>query len=101
MAATISAGVHPVVARGIREYAGRRTARRISPEAGRALEILGHSIEYLTDEYVNRTGKLSANDPEIEAIQLLMGLNRQVYYGCPVVPTWSERLWTFLRGATY
>ena len=24
--------------------------RRISPQAGRALEILGHSIEYLVDE---------------------------------------------------
>ena len=99
--ATISAGVHRVVAQGVREEASRRTVRRITPETGRALEILGHAIEYLTDEYVNRTGKLSATDPEVEAIQLLMGLNRQVYYGCPIVPTWSERVWAFLRGATY
>ena len=28
--------------------------RRISPQAGHALEILGHAIEYLTDEFVTQ-----------------------------------------------
>ena len=30
--------------------------RRISPEAGHALELLGHAIEYLTDELVYEGG---------------------------------------------
>ena len=71
--------------------------RRITPEAGRALEILGHAIEYLTDEYVLKTKQICANDPEVEAIQLLMALNRQIYFACPVVPTFAERLRAFFH----
>ena len=66
--------------------------RRISPEAGRALEILGHAIEYLTDEFVYAGGSFSAQDPQVEAVQLLMGLNRKIYFECPEVPTWADRL---------
>jgi len=66
--------------------------RRITPEAGRALEILGHAIEYLTDEYVNETNELTAADSQVSAISLLMSLNRQVYFDCPTVPTLGERV---------
>ena len=69
--------------------------RRISPQAGRALEILGHAIEYLADEYLHSGGTFSANDPEVEAIQLLMARNRQIYFECPIVPTVAERLCSF------
>lgn len=72
--------------------AGAHVRRRISPEAGHALEILGHAIEYLTDEYVQRRGTLSADDPELKAVQLLMALNRQIYFECPVSPTFTDRL---------
>ncbi len=68
-----------------------RVRRRISPEAGRALEILGHAIEYLTDEYVYRGGSLSVQDGELQAVQLLMALNRQIYFECSVAPTFAER----------
>ena len=74
-----------------------RRRRRITPQAGHALEILGHAIEYLTDEYVHRGGSLRANDGEVQAIQLLMALNRKIYYECPEVPTIAERLMSFLR----
>ena len=60
--------------------------RCISPQAGRALEILGHAIEYLTDEYVLEGGLFSAHDPRLEAIQLLMARNREVYFACPELP---------------
>lgn len=67
-----------------------RSARRcITPQAGHALEILGHAIEYLADEYAHSSGSIpaiSAADPQIEAIQVLMRANRQVYYACPLVP---------------
>jgi len=66
--------------------------REISPEAGRALEILGHAIEYLTDEFVNAGGSFSAQNPQVEAVQLLMGLNRKIYFECPEVPSFLDRL---------
>ena len=75
---------------------GRRR-RRISPEAGRALEILGHAIEYLTDEYVHEGGSFSAHDPRLEAVQLLMARNREVYFSCPEVPTFCERVRAWLH----
>lgn len=65
--------------------------RRITPQAGRALEILGHAIEYLADEFVHRGGSFSARDEQLEAVQLLMALNRQVYFECPEVPSFGER----------
>jgi hypothetical protein len=73
----------------------RSVRRRTTPEAGFALEILGHAIEYLADEYVHEAGSLSSihgGDPRMEAIQLLMAANRQVYFACPVVPSLSQRV---------
>jgi hypothetical protein len=69
----------------------RSRRRRITPRAGRALEILGHAIEYLADEFVHRGGSFSAHDAQLEAVQLLMALNRQVYFECPEVPSFGER----------
>ncbi len=66
--------------------------RRITPQAGHALEILGHAIEYLTDEFVHANGGLTPGNSELEAVQLLMAVNRQVYYECPEVRTIGERL---------
>ena len=78
-----------------RVVANRR--RRITPEAGHALEILGHAIEYLTDEFVHDGGSLSPTDNRIKAVQLLMALNRQVYFECPEVPSFAERCRSFLH----
>jgi hypothetical protein len=75
----------------------RSNRRRITPEAGHALEILGHAIEYLTDEFVHRGQEVSAKSGELEAVQLLMALNRQVYYECPEVVTVSARLRSLLH----
>lgn len=65
--------------------------RRISPEAGRALEILGHAIEYLTDEFIHQGLPFSAKNGQLQAVQMLMALNRQVYFECPELPTLGER----------
>ena len=75
---------------------GAAVRRRISPQAGRALEILGHAIEYLTDEYVHRGGGFHQGDPEPEAIQLLMAANRAIYFDCPELPRFRERCLAFL-----
>jgi len=55
------------------------------------LEILGHAIEYLADEFVFAGGSFSAHDPQVEAVQLLMGLNREIYFDCPEVPSFADR----------
>jgi hypothetical protein len=72
--------------------------RRITRESGRALEILGHAIEYLADEYALERvpkGPLGNADPRVEAIQVLKSLNREVYFaGAPQVqPKRRIRRW--------
>jgi hypothetical protein len=71
--------------------------RRITPQAGRALSILGHAIEYLTDEFLHQGLAYSPKDPQMQAVQLLMALNRQVYFECPEVPTFGERCRSLLH----
>lgn len=78
---------------------GRRHRRRIAPQSGRALEILGHAIEYLSDEFMHGRGSLSAHDAQVEAVQVLMAANRQIYFACPEVPTMGERWHALLRKA--
>jgi hypothetical protein len=82
----------------------RSARRRITPEAGFALEILGHAIEYLADEYVHHVGRLpvmgassACVDPQVEAMQMLMAANRQVYFECPVVTPLYRRILRRLR----
>ena len=76
---------------------GLKRRRSISPEAGRALEILGHAIEYLTDEFVHEGGSFSANNAQLQAVQLLMAFNRQIYFECPEVPPLSRRILAMLH----
>lgn len=66
--------------------------RRIDHAAGSALEILGHAIEYLADEYAHAGGSPAADDPQVLAMQILMARNREIYFSCPVVPTFAERV---------
>jgi hypothetical protein len=77
--------------------AGERLAvrRRIDPGAGRALEVLGHAIDYLTDEYINSGGQFRVGDTELEAIDLLINANRAIYFDCPAVPTFRQRCLRF------
>jgi len=66
--------------------------RRIAPEAGRALEKLGHAIEYLADEFVHAGGCLTPHDARLDAMQILIAANREVYFSCPPLPGLKERL---------
>ena len=102
MAASSRACGFPMRTSSPTEAAGRGVVRRrrISPEAGHALEILGHAIEYLTDEFVYAGGFFSAHDVQVEAVQLLMSLNREIYFGCPEVPTFGDRFRALLHPRT-
>ncbi|HME58995.1 MAG TPA: hypothetical protein VKF63_11710 [Terracidiphilus sp.] len=65
--------------------------RNITPQAGHALNHLAHAIEYLTDEFIHQGLAFAAQNEQLEAVRLLMALNRQVYFECPVVPSLGER----------
>jgi hypothetical protein len=93
--ATVTTSAVPVPntsASRVSEARARTRRRSIDPRAGRALEILGHSIEYLVDECLHRGANLGTPSADTDAIRLLMALNRQVYFECPEVPSWGERL---------
>jgi len=45
--------------------------RRIDPETGRALIVLGHAIEYLADEFAHEGGSFATHRGQVDAIQLL------------------------------
>jgi len=92
--ADVLVGAPPLTGTEPQSHTHRR--RRVDYNSGRALEILGHAIDYLTDEYIFEGGKVFADDPRFQAVQLLMALNRQIYFARPVVPTLSERLFSFL-----
>lgn len=79
--------------------ASRARSRRISPQAGRALRILSHAIEYVANEFLNDVVPPSNHNDRLQAVQLLMALNREVYSECPEaeeVPTFRERCRQFL-----
>jgi hypothetical protein len=94
----LAMGRHIVAERTVR--APRK--RQISREAGRAIEMLGHAIEYLADEFAldcmsGHTRVYRGMHPRIEAIELLMARNREIYLSCPEIPSLSERLRSWLR----
>lgn len=63
--------------------------RRSNPVQGRALEILGHAIEYLMDSRVLGEQDSYAND---DAIRILMVCSRSVFLDCAVVEPWHQRV---------
>lgn len=70
--------------------------RRVSKETGWALGVLGHAIDYLATDLVDHNPSYSADNGQLEAVQLLIALKRQVYSECPEAPSLGERLREFL-----
>ena len=82
--------------------AGRRR-RMVSPEDGRAIEMLGHAIEYLEDEFAldcrsHPQNVVSGMHPQVAAIAILKQCNRVVYLSCPEVPALRTRIRAVLWG---
>ena len=65
--------------------------RRGSVEQGRALESIGHAVEYLVDSRMFSAGEYDSRD-EQEAIQILMRMSRAVFAECPEVISLRRRL---------
>ena len=85
----------PISTRGI--SAAHAVRRRVTPEAGRALEKLGHAIEYLTDEMVERGGPETLNPAEMQAVKILMEINHSIYNDCPEETGVADRLKALLH----
>jgi hypothetical protein len=102
---TEQAALQPTLVDGVTQpVLPPRRRRQISPLSGRALEVLGHAIEYLADEYALHAGNLpllNAEDPQLHAIQLLMAASRSVYWACPLAPTLRERVSRLLSRGLY
>jgi hypothetical protein len=99
MATTVTTGFSiPTAIPAARVRFNRR--RTVTPQAGRALQTLGHAIEYLTDEFVSQGLTYSSRSEQLEAVRILMALNRQVYNECPEVPSFSERCHALLHSLT-
>jgi hypothetical protein len=71
--------------------------RRITAEAGHALEKLAHALEYLADEFVRDGCAVVEDYGRLQAIQLLASLNRQIYFACIVQPTIGDRIQSLFR----
>jgi hypothetical protein len=71
--------------------------RSISPEVGRALSILAHAIEYLTEEAAYNHDSPYAMNEQVEAVEILAELNRQIYQECPELPPLSDRVHSLLH----
>lgn len=71
--------------------------RRIDAKTGQALVILEHAIEYLASEFVFAAGTLNPERGQLDAIQLLMAKNRDIYFACPEVPTFWQVLRSLLH----
>ena len=74
----------------------RAARRRISRQAGRALVILGHAIDHLTEDFVSSGAEFYSGNSQLEAVRLLMACNREVYFDCPEIPSLSKRLCALL-----
>lgn len=66
-----------------------RGRRHTSPEQGRALEVLGHAIEYLVDSRLFDQWETPA---DAEAVHLLMACSRSVFAACDEVHPWPQRV---------
>ena len=65
--------------------------RRANFQQGRALEILSHAVEYLTDSHMYGIEE-PVTPADSEATLILMSLSRSVFSECPEVVSLTQRL---------
>lgn len=69
----------------------RIVRRRPTPQQGRALEILGHAIEYLIDSEI-RFSDAVPSKPVGDATRILMARSREVYAECAEIVPVGQRI---------
>ena len=60
--------------------------RFVSFQARRALRTLRHAIEYVAGEFLHDSVPPSIQNPRLQAVQLLIELQGDVYADCPEIP---------------
>ena len=63
--------------------------RRTTPQQGRALEVLGHAIEYLVDSRLFDQWETPA---DAAAVHLLMERSHAVFADCTEIVPWHQRV---------
>ena len=78
----------------------RRKLRRVmTHEEGRALEMLGHAVDYLTDQYLyegDESEIIRMDGLSTEAAQILISARQQILQSLPLTETRMQRLWDAL-----
>lgn len=91
------APVNPVLSREVAHVSVRR---RGNMAQGKALEILGHALEYLQDSRMFLINEPATRE-DAEAVQLLASLSRQVFAECAEVKPLSRRWRDWIVGRPY
>ena len=86
--AFVASGLHPI------------DELRASQRAVRGRKVLGRAIEHLTDSYETAGETGAEQRARLQAVQLLMALNRELYAECIPMPTFGERCISWLRART-
>ncbi len=79
------------------DVGGVQMKRRPTPEQGRALEVIGHAIEYLIDFYIVVYSEYGSR-ADTEAVQILVKLSMEVYEECAEVVPLHQRVRGWIRG---
>jgi len=84
-------GSAPAALEAVAHASGEIIQRRGSRAQGRALEAIGHAVEYLVDSRLFEVGSHNQRS-EQEAVQILMRLSRAVFVECPEVVSLRKRV---------
>ncbi len=73
----------------------RQARRRTTPKQGRALELLGHAVEYLVDSRLLEGGPTPADNG---ALRILMACSREVFEDSVAVVPMHQRVQDWVQG---
>lgn len=99
----IARGENPAAPPSWQSSRSPRLRRRIDREQGRALETLGHAVDYLGDCYIQNGSDDDLIDfcgPQMDAVRLLIDAQRDLLASLPLMEPLTLRLWHGLRRGT-
>ncbi|MEO6829031.1 MAG: hypothetical protein ABI164_04415 [Acidobacteriaceae bacterium] len=81
--------------------ANRRMRRTMTREQGRAIETIGHAVDYLNDCYIHEgpdSEVLDFRGPGMDAVRVLVVAQREILATLPLAEPFTLRLWHALLG---